>query len=121
MTMKNRYTEIVHSEVITGEFYIKQRRIHKRLEAENERIMAEVRSWRKREFVLDSPPLLVRLKADAEGIPAGTTILTSYEIATALIRRRAAVPVGDFKAVPDLVIEDEELCLRSTPHPQGAA
>ncbi len=104
--MKNRYTQIENGIVITPENYKKQKRIHKQLQAENASIMAAVRSWR-REF-RPAPPLLVRLKESAEGIPAGTIIQTSYEMATALIRVRAATPVGDFRVVPDVVITDDD-------------
>ncbi len=104
--MKNRYTQIENGIVITPENYKKQKRISTQLRAENEDIMREVRAWRRRAFVLDAPPLLIRLKHDAEGIPAGTIIQTSYEMATALIRVRAAIPVGNFTATPDVLISE---------------
>ncbi len=49
------------------------------------------------------------MRENAEGIPAGIIIEALPELSLALIRLRAATPVGDFNVVPDAVIEQDEL------------
>jgi hypothetical protein len=106
---KSAYTEIEPVSIIVSEHYRKQVKLHNRLRNENGRIVREAEAWRRQAFSLDSPALLIRLKQDAEGIPAGIIIEAPLELSLALIRLRAATPVGDFSRAADVVISDDDL------------
>lgn len=95
---------------IVPENFTKQVKIHKRLRKQNAAIIRDAEAWRKH-FRLDNPPppLLITMRENAEGIPAGIIIEALPELSLALIRLRAATPVGDFNVVPDAVIEQDEL------------
>ena len=55
------------------------------------------------------PPLLVVLRHDLGKLPAGIVIQFPHEVAINLIRHRYAVPVASFDALPDLIVDEDQL------------
>jgi hypothetical protein len=56
-----------------------------------------------------SLPLLIRLLADLEKLPAGIAIELPLHTALWLIRTRLARPIGDMTAQPDLIVDEDQL------------
>ena len=57
-----------------------------------------------------APPLLIRFQRDQTKLPASINVELPHDAAVAaLLQRGRAVPVGDFNAAPDLVIDENDL------------
>jgi hypothetical protein len=62
-----------------------------------------------------APPLLVTLVSDLGKLPAGIIIRFPHEAAMLLVAQRYAVPIADFNAQPDLVVDAEQLLFAGLP------
>jgi hypothetical protein len=60
---------------------------------------------------LNLPPLQIKLLADFAKLPANLPMQLPPEVSLSLIRQRLAVPIGDLNAIPELVIDEDELDL----------
>jgi hypothetical protein len=106
--LKDRYVDHERGAIIVGQSYRKGVREANKAKRMNAAISKQTEAWREG-FKLDTPPLLIRMNENTEGIPAGIPIELPREYSTALIRVRVSIPVGDFKIVPSLVISEDEI------------
>jgi hypothetical protein len=58
---------------------------------------------------LNLPPLQIKLLADFAKLPANLPMQLPPDISLSLIRQRLAVPIGDLNAIPELVIDEDDL------------
>jgi hypothetical protein len=77
----------------------------------------EKRAMAESPFLEPAPPLLVILQEDLGKLPAGISIQFPHDVAIRLLHLNLgiAVPVGNFDARPDLVVDEDQLQHASLP------